>query len=327
MKKRALGKTGQQVSALGLGCMGMTGRYGPFDKAEDLAVLKRALDIGIDFLDTADMYGNGENEILVSEILSGRRDEVFLATKFGFRYRDGGGAYIDASPKYAKSAIDASLRRLKTDHVDLYYAHRVDPQVPVEETVGAMGDLVRAGKVRFVGLCEASEASIRRAHREYPLAAVQSEYSLLTREPEAGVIPACAELGIAFVPYSPLSRGLVTGAMPAMEDLAADDFRRTLPRFEGGHLENNRKLARAFADLASSLGCTAAQLALAWILHQGETIIPIPGTKKIKYLEENAGSAELELGKTDLEKIEELLKAYPSVGPRYDPGNLSLVGR
>jgi aryl-alcohol dehydrogenase-like predicted oxidoreductase len=327
MKKRALGKTGELVSAIGLGCMGMTGRYGPFDKAENLAVLHRALDLGVNFLDTADMYGDGENETLLSEVLADRREEVFLATKFGFRTDDSGKKFIDVSPKYALKAIDASLKRLKTDRVDLFYAHRVDPQVPIEETVGAMGDLVRAGKVRYVGISEASEASIRKAHREYPLAAVQSEYSLLSREPEAAVIPACAELGIAFVPYSPLSRGLVTAAMPEIDALAVDDFRLSLPRFEGAHLENNRKLARGFASLAESLGCTAAQLALAWILHHGDTILPIPGTKRIKYLEENAHSVDVALDKADMENIEELLRTYPETGPRYDQGNLKLVGR
>lgn len=327
MKKRALGTTGERVSAIGLGCMGMSGRYGPFDKAENLAVLHRALDLGVNFLDTADMYGNGENETLLSEILADRREEVFLATKFGFRTDDSGKKFIDVSPKYARQAIDASLKRLKTDRVDLYYAHRVDPQVPIEETVGALGDLVREGKVRYVGVCEASVETIRKAHREYPLAAVQSEYSLLTREPEAAVIPTCAALGIAFVPYSPLSRGLVTAAMPELEALSADDFRRTLPRFEGAHLENNRKLALGFSSLAESLGCTAAQLALAWILHQGDTILPIPGTKRIKYLEENAHSVDVALGKADMESIEELLRTYPATGPRYDQGNLRLVGR
>lgn len=327
MKTRNLGATGEKVSALGLGCMGMTGRYGPADTQENLAVLHKALDIGINFLDTADMYGSGENEKLLSEILATRRDEVFLATKFGFRPDASGKMGVDVTPEYARQAIDASLRRLKVDHVDLYYAHRVDPKVPVEETVGALGELVKAGKVRYIGICEASEASVRRAHKEYPLAAVQSEYSLLTREPEEAIIPACAELGISFVPYSPLSRGLVTAAMPEPDTMVSDDFRRSLPRFTGENLRANKELAREFASLAQSLGCSAAQLALAWILHKGDTIIPIPGTKRLKYLEENAGATEISLGKKDMDRIEGLLKAHPAAGQRYDPGNMGLVDR
>ncbi|MDX9784930.1 MAG: aldo/keto reductase [Spirochaetia bacterium] len=327
MKTRNLGATGEKVSALGLGCMGMTGRYGPADTQENLAVLHKALDIGINFLDTADMYGSGENEKLLSEILATRRDEVFLATKFGFRPDASGKMGVDVTPEYARQAIDASLRRLKTDHVDLYYAHRVDPKVPVEETVGALGELVKAGKVRYIGICEASEASVRRAHKEYPLAAVQSEYSLLTREPEEAIIPACAELGISFVPYSPLSRGLVTAVMPEPDTMVSDDFRRSLPRFTGENLRANKELAREFASLAQSLGCSAAQLALAWILHKGDTIIPIPGTKRLKYLEENAGATEINLDKKDMERIEALLEAHPAAGQRYDAGNMGLVDR
>jgi aryl-alcohol dehydrogenase-like predicted oxidoreductase len=327
MKTRKLGATGENISAIGLGCMGMTGRYGPADTKENLAVLHRALDLGITFLDTADMYGSGENEKLLSEILASRRDEVFLATKFGFRPDAAGAIGVDVTPAYAHQAIDASLRRLKVDHVDLYYAHRVDPKVPVEETVGAMADLVKAGKVRYVGICEASEASIRRAHKEYPLAAVQSEYSLLTREPEKAIIPSCLELGIAFVPYSPLSRGLVTAAMPEPETMASDDFRRSLPRFAGENLEHNKRLVQEFADLAQSLGCSAAQLALAWVLHRGDTIIPIPGTKRLKYLEENAGAADIALTKKDMDMIEALLNAHPAAGQRYDSGNMKLVER
>lgn len=327
MKTRNLGVTGEKISAIGLGCMGMTGRYGPSDTQKNLAVLNRALDLGINFLDTADMYGSGDNEKLLSEVLATRRDEVFLATKFGFRPDASGKMGVDVTPDYARQAIDASLRRLKTDHVDLYYAHRVDPKVPVEETVGAMGELVKAGKVRYIGICEASEASIRRAHKEYPLAAVQSEYSLLTREPEDAIIPACVELGIAFVPYSPLSRGLVTAAMPEPETMASDDFRHGLPRFTGENLEKNKKLVQEFAALAKNLGCTAAQLALAWVLHKGDTIIPIPGTKRLKYLEENAGAADIILEKKDMDRIEDLLKAYPAAGQRYDLGNMKLVDR
>jgi aryl-alcohol dehydrogenase-like predicted oxidoreductase len=327
MKTRNLGVTGEKISAIGLGCMGMTGRYGPAEKSENLAVLNRALDIGINFLDTADMYGSGDNEKLLSEVLATRRDEVFLATKFGFRPDASGKMGVDVTPEYARQAIDASLRRLKTDHVDLYYAHRVDPKVPVEETVGAMGEFVKAGKVRYIGICEASEASIRRAYKEYPLAAVQSEYSLLTREPENAIIPTCVELGIAFVPYSPLSRGLVTAAMPEPETMASDDFRHGLPRFTGENLERNKKLVHEFATLAKTLACTAAQLALAWVLHKGDTIIPIPGTKRLKYLEENAGAADIILEKKDMDRIEDLLKAYPAAGQRYDLGNMKLVDR
>ncbi|MDD3981872.1 MAG: aldo/keto reductase [Spirochaetales bacterium] len=327
MKTRNLGATGEKVSPLGLGGMGITGRSAPADTQENLAVLHKALDIGINFLDTADMYGSGENEKLLSEILATRRDEVFLATKFGFRPEASGKMGVDVTPEYARQAIDASLRRLKVDHVDLYYAHRVDPKVPVEETVGALGELVKAGKVRYIGICEASEASVRRAHKEYPLAAVQSEYSLLTREPEEAIIPACAELGISFVPYSPLSRGLVTAVMPEPDTMVSDDFRRSLPRFTGENLRANKELAREFASLAQSLGCSAAQLALAWILHKGDTIIPIPGTKRLKYLEENAGATEINLDKKDMERIEALLEAHPAAGQRYDAGNMGLVDR
>ena len=327
MKQRSLGNTGELVSAIGLGCMGMTGRYGPADEAENIGVLNRALDIGLNFWDTADMYGNGENEKLLAKVLSSRREEVFLATKFAFRPDGSGKMGVDGSPAYARQAIDASLRRLKVEYVDLYYAHRVDPGVPVEETVGAMGELVKAGKVRYVGICEAAAESIRRAHGEYPLAAVQSEYSLLTRGPEESIIPTCLQLGIAFVPYSPLSRGLVTAAMPEPETMAADDFRRSLPRFKGENLERNKKLVEEFAALASSLGCSPAQLALAWVLRQGETLLPIPGTKRLKYLEENAASVDIVLEKETLARIQALLSAHPAAGPRYDPGNLDLVDR
>jgi len=252
---------------------------------------------------------------------------VFLASKFGFRPDGKGGTMVDTSPAYAKVAVERSLARLGTDHIDLYYAHRIDPMVPIEETVGAMGELVREGKVRYIGVCEAAAANIRKANLEYPLAAVQSEYSLLTRDPDASVLPVCMELGIAFVPYSPLSRGLVTPDFPDTGTLDAADFRRTLPRFSGANLENNRKLAAGLGEIAAAAGCTPAQLALAWILSRGEYIIPIPGTKRVKYLEENAAAAEVALSEKTLADIAALLARYPDVGQRYDQANLGLVNR
>ncbi len=325
MKYRNLGNTGEKLSATGLGCMGMSFAYGPINDEESLKTLNRALELGINFWDTADMYGNGHNEELISKVLVPNRNRIFLATKFGFRWRNDGTNYFDGSPAYLKQAVEKSLQRLKIDTIDLYYAHRIDPNVPVEDMAGAMAQLVKEGKVRYLGLSEASPASIRKAHAVHPVTALQSEYSLLTRDVEAAILPLCRELGITFIPYSPLARGLVTATVNDKNQLADNDFRRTLPRFADKHWDNNIKLVNEFAALAEAKKCTPAQLALAWVLAQGDDIIPIPGTKKIKYLEENAGAADVILSKEDLSAIEKLLAKYPDVGQRYSEGGMKLV--
>lgn len=331
MKYRNLGTTGEKLSALGLGCMGMSFAYGPTDDKESLATLEKALDLGINFLDTADMYANGANETLISKVLVPNRNRVFIATKFGFRFKGGiagpssaTGTYFDGSPAWMKVAVEQSLKRLKIDTIDLYYAHRVDPNIPIEETVGAMADLVRAGKVRYLGLSEASVTSLRKAHAEHPIAALQSEYSLLTRDVENGILQTTRELGISLVPYSPLARGLVTNTLD-VNILAEDDFRRTLPRYQQENIIGNNRLIAEFAALAGTKGCTPAQLALAWVLAQGEDIIPIPGTKKRKYLEDNVGAIEVELTVDDLKAVDELIKRYPITGERYSEGAMKMV--
>ncbi|TCC96953.1 aldo/keto reductase [Pedobacter hiemivivus] len=331
MKYRKLGTTEEQLSALGLGCMGMSFAYGPTDDKESLATLEKALDLGINFWDTADMYGNGANEELISKVLVPNRDKIFIATKFGFRFKDGiagpssaTGTYFDGSPAWIKIAVEQSLKRLKIDTIDLYYAHRVDPNIPIEETVGAMANLVKEGKVRYLGLSEASAASLRKAHAVHPIAALQSEYSLLTRDVENEMLQTTRELGISLVPYSPLARGLVTNTLN-VDTFASDDFRRTLPRYQQENIANNSKLITGFAALAATIGCTPAQLALAWVLAQGEDIIPIPGTKKRNYLEENVAAIEVNLTAADLTSVNELIKRYPIVGERYSEGAMKMV--
>lgn len=327
MNKRIFGATDIRVSAIGLGCMVINHGYGAPDETEGLRVLEEALDLGIDFWDTADMYAWGRNEEVVAKVLAPNRARVFLATKFGFRQGpDGKSSVLDCSPAWMRLAVEKSLKRLKTEVIDLYYAHRIDPNVPVEEMVGAMAELVKEGKVRFLGLSEASANTIRRAHAVHPISAVQSEYSLLTREPEQTVIPTCRELGISFVPFSPLARGLVTNTLD-LKALAENDFRRNLPRYQPDHEENNAQLAQAIARMAQGKGCTGAQLALAWVLAQGEHIIPIPGTKRVAYLRENAAAADLVLTAADLQALEAVLKQYPNVGDRYNESSNRLVDR
>jgi aryl-alcohol dehydrogenase-like predicted oxidoreductase len=325
LTKRKLGRQGLEVSALGLGCMGMSQSYGVPDDQESIATLHRAIDLGVTLFDTAEVYGPYANEELLGRALRGRRDQVIIATKFGWRVEDGRFGGLDSRPERVKSVAEASLRRLGTDHIDLYYQHRVDPAVPIEDVVGAMADLVREGKVRFLGLSEAGEQTIRRAHAVHPISALQSEYSLWERSLERRVVPVLRELGIGLVPFSPLGRGFLTGTAKRAEEYPEGDYRRGDPRFQGANFDANVRAASVVRDVATRLDATPGQVALAWLLHQGNDIVPIPGTKRRRYLEENVGAADLALNAAEIARLDAALPPEVVAGPRYDERMMAFI--
>jgi aryl-alcohol dehydrogenase-like predicted oxidoreductase len=329
MEKRKLGTQGLVVTEIGLGCMGMSEFYGPADEKESIATIQRALDLGVTFLDTADMYGPFKNEVLVGKALKGRRDQVILATKFGNVRKAEDPTYraINGHPDYVRSACDASLKRLGVDYIDLYYQHRVDPSVPIEDTVGAMAELVLAGKVRYLGLSEAGPQTIRRAHKVHPISALQTEYSLWSRDPEEEIFATVRELGIGFVAYSPLGRGFLTGQIQKYEDLAADDFRRASPRFQGENFQKNLDLVAQLKGMAQEKGIQPSQLAIAWVLAQGPDIVPIPGTKRVRYLEENLAAVTMRLTPADLARLDAVLPRGAAAGNRYPEAGMKAVNR
>jgi aryl-alcohol dehydrogenase-like predicted oxidoreductase len=325
--KRRLGSQGLEVSALGLGCLGMSQSYGAADDQESIATIHRAVELGVTLFDTAEAYGPFKNEELLGRALQGKRDGTIIATKFGWRIQDGRVDGVDSRPEHVKEVADASLRRLGTDHIDLFYQHRIDPEVPIEDTVGAMADLVREGKVRFLGLSEAGEANIRRAHATHPISALQSEYSLWERNLEQGIIPLLRELGIGLVPFAPLGRGFLAGSAKRAEDYPQTDWRFSDPRFQGENFDANMRAASTVRELAAQKGATPAQIALAWLLHKGGDIVPIPGTKRRRYVEENVGAADVTLSAADLDRLDAALAPDAVSGPRYNPRLMAFIDR